>query len=136
MRHAASRIGGRALPGERVLLVEDDPLIREIMSEALEEAGFAVTAAETGDIAATLLAHEPFGLLLTDIQMPGHLDGVALALHARELAPDMPVIYVTGRPDALRGLSRLGPRDAFIRKPYGPGELIGTVRRLLAAGPG
>lgn len=125
-----------ALPQERVLLVEDDPLIREIMAEALVEAGFDVTSAESGDAAAIILAADHFDLLMTDVQMPGQLNGVTLASHARELDAALPVIFVTGRPDALLGISRLGPRDAFIRKPYGPGELVATARRLLGLAAG
>ena len=116
---------------KRVLLVEDDMLIRELMLEALEEAGFDVTGAETGDAAAELLARASFDVLLTDIQMPGRLNGVTLAETGRQLHPGLPVIYVTGRPDALSGLGRLGARDVFICKPYGPAEIVRAVRRLL-----
>ena len=118
-----------------MLLVEDDLLIREIMAEALADAGFDVTSAASGDEAALVLGHRRFDLLLTDVQMPGRLDGIGLAAHARERDPDLPVIYVSGRPDALVGVARLGPRDAFIRKPYGPGELVAAAHRLLDLEP-
>lgn len=117
----------------RVLLVEDEPLIRMILSEALADEGFEVLEAASGDEAAGLAERAGFDLLLTDIQMPGRLDGVALARHLLQSRPDLPVIYVTGRPESLDRIERRH-RDAYIRKPYSPSEVIAVVRRMLRAG--
>jgi CheY-like chemotaxis protein len=86
-----------------VLLVEDESLIRTIMSEELADAGFDVTSAETGDEALTLLSGlaSGFHVLVTDIHMPGQTDGISLARIVRERYPSVPIIYTTGRPDAL-----------------------------------
>jgi CheY-like chemotaxis protein len=128
--------GDRGLAGRRVLLVEDDWLVRLLMVETLEEAGLDVVQASDGDEAERLIdGADGFDLLLTDVGMPGRLDGIGLAEHARERHPSLPVVYVTGRPDLMLGRTRLGPHDAFLPKPYGPFEVLAAVRRLLALPP-
>ena len=120
------------LPQARILLVEDEFLIRLILSEALAEAGYEVSEAETGDEAVEMIeAQSEFDVLVTDIQMPGSTDGIALASMVRARHPGIPVVYMTGRPDVMRGAGRLGNREAFIRKPYGPAEVLSTIERLL-----
>lgn len=120
------------LAGKRVLVVEDEELIRLILAETLEEHGFQVVKAGTGDEAARLLAGQGgFDLVITDVQMPGTLDGVAVGRLARRHRADIPVLYVTGRPDSLAGAGPLGPREALLRKPYGPSAILATVERLL-----
>jgi DNA-binding response OmpR family regulator len=116
----------------RLLLVEDEFLIRLTLAEALADAGYEVMEAETADEALTLLqADDSIRLLLTDIQLPGRLDGLELVARARDGRPSLPVIYMTGRPDAMT--QHLGsPWDAFIAKPYLPSEVTATVRRLTA----
>ncbi len=118
----------------RVLLVEDERLIRLVLVELLTDAGLRVTAAGTGDDAAALIdGPDGFDLVLTDMQMPGGLDGTAVARHARRRHPGICVIYMTGRPEVLRGVGALGPRDAVLPKPFAPSELLPVIRRLLAA---
>jgi DNA-binding response OmpR family regulator len=118
------------MPNSRVLIVEDEFLIRLTLAEALSDEGFEVMEAATGDEAlVTLLAERP-DLLLTDIQLPGRMDGLALARRARENAPEMPVIFMTGRPDSMGTTSPAG-RNVFIAKPYLPSEVCATARRLL-----
>jgi len=122
------------LPQARILLVEDEFLIRLILSEALVEAGYDVSEAETGDEAMDMIeTQEGFDMLVTDIQMPGATDGIALAAVIRARYPGIPVVYMTGRPDVMRGAGRLSTREAFIRKPYGPAEVLSTIERLLVA---
>lgn len=122
------------MPYARILLVEDEFLIRLILSEALAEAGYHVHEAENGDEAAELIESQTrFDLLVTDIQMPGATDGIALAELIRARHPGIPVVYMTGRPDVMRGAGCLGKREAFIRKPYGPAEVLSTIQRLLVA---
>ena len=116
-----------------ILLVEDEFLIRLILAEELTEAGFAVHAAEDGEHAMGLIEAWPdaFSLLVTDIHMPGSLDGIEVARRLRERCPDVPVIYMTGRPDVLDGAGRPGGRDMLMPKPFAPSELLAVVRRLL-----
>ena len=116
----------------RILLVEDEALIRVIVAESLADAGYEVVQAENGE-AAVLLLNDigQLDVLLTDIQMPGSIDGNAVALAAKERHPGLPVIYVTGRPDTLH--NSMSRSDAFIRKPFGPNEVLTLIRTLLAA---
>jgi len=116
-----------------VLLVEDEWLIRTIMSEELVDAGFDVTSVETGDEALTLLdgLKAGFCVLVTDIHMPGHTDGISLARIVRERFPSVPIIYTTGRPDALDRAGLPGGRISALVKPYKPSRLIEAVRSAL-----
>jgi CheY-like chemotaxis protein len=117
----------------RILLVEDEPLIRMIMAEALEDEGLTVVQAENGDIAADLIdGPNGYDALLTDIHMPGKRDGVAVAAHYRERHPAAPIIYMSGRPDALRRAAPLGPREVLLHKPYAPSDLMRALKRLFA----
>ncbi len=117
-------------PGPKCLIVEDEYLVRLVLAEALSDDGFEVVEAADSDEALTVLQQQPdIDLLLTDIQLPGRLDGVRLARRAREQAPGLPVIYMTGRPDGSLRIDDPG-RDALIAKPYLPSEICATARRL------
>ncbi len=119
--------------GKRVLVVEDEAMVRLILAETLEAEGFEVVEAATGDEAARLIDEaDGFDLVVTDIQMPGKLDGIAVGQWMRTRHADVPVIYVTGRPESMV-TSSLRRRDAFVRKPYGPRDIIAVVSRVLAA---
>ena len=119
----------------RVLLVEDDMLIRTLVVEALEEAGYQVTQAADGDEADSKLDDaDGFNLLLTDLQMPGSLDGIGIARKARERHSDIPIIYMTGRPDMLRRLGPIDSRQAILLKPCPLSQILGAVARLLGGG--
>ena len=119
-----------------ILVVEDEFLIRLIVAEELADAGFAVCEAESGDAAARLIEGdaEDFSLLITDIHMPGSLNGVGLGRLMRSRRPEVPIIYMTGRPDALNAVGRLGGRDVFVPKPFAPSDLLTIARRLLGDG--
>jgi DNA-binding response OmpR family regulator len=117
----------------RILVVEDEFLIRLTLVEALSDAGFAVTEASTGDKALALAKSvDGLALLVTDIQLPGTLDGLALAERLRQMHSALPVIFVTGRPDAARRPS-LDRRELYIAKPYLPSEVCAAARRLIPA---
>ena len=119
-----------------ILLVEDEADIRTMLAEVLADAGHEVAEAETGDAAALLLdADAGFDLLVTDVTMPGLLDGIGLAARFRKRHAARPVLYVTGRPDALRNVTMRPGRDAALFKPYGLLSLVAAVRTMLAAVP-
>ncbi len=119
------------LPPRRILIVEDEFLIRLTLSEVLSDEGYEVLEAETGDDALEILTDIPeISVLLTDIQLPGKLDGRALVAHARQTRPDLPVIFMTGRPDTIAGqLSHAN--EMFVAKPYLPSEICRAVKRML-----
>ncbi len=117
-----------------VLVVEDDLLIRLILVEELQDAGYKVLEAENGDAAvATLRTLEvPLTVLVTDIHMPGSKDGLEVASHVLDAFPHVPVVYTTGRPDVMIGKIALDPKQVLIRKPYVPSQVVEQVRRLTA----
>ncbi len=112
----------------RVLLVEDEFFISEWVAESLSDQGFAVRAVTNAADALRLLKSSPVDVLFTDINLPGSIDGTALARQAREMLPDLPVVYTSGRINYLDPRLRVSG-SLFVAKPYVP-ELIG---RLLAA---
>ncbi len=115
---------------KKLLLVEDEFLIRQTLAEALVEQGFDVIEAGRADDALRVLQAEPeIALLLTDVQLPGDMDGVQLASALRQFVPELPVVFMSGRPDRLESVVD-SPRDAVIIKPYLPSEGCRAARRV------
>lgn len=113
-----------------VLVVEDDALVRTILMEELFEGGFEAEEASTGDQAATKLDDlaQTICAVMTDIDMPGAIDGITLAEMVRTRHPRLPVIFTTGRPDALLRAGSRGESQFLIRKPYGPEDVLARIR--------
>ena len=117
-----------------VLLVEDEGLIRLTLAETLEDAGYTVVSAGTGDEACALLNHQHcFDVLVTDIQMPGSTDGIDVARSFHETHPNRPVVFMTGRPDMLSRVGRLSACEALLRKPFGAAQMLTAIAGLLVA---
>ena len=116
-----------------VLLVEDEPMIREVMAETLQDAGFDVMEATNGDSALKLLNDSPktFTILVTDFHMPGSADGAQDAARMRSLVPNIPVIIATGRPEVLQASWREDLGYYLLKKPYLPSHLVKLVNTLL-----
>lgn len=122
-------------PTQRILVVEDEYLIRLTLTEALGDEGFDVIEASSGDAALPILQEDAtIALLLTDIQMPGALDGRQLAAAARLARPALPVLFMTGRPDAAAGAPG-SALDGYIAKPYRLAEICAAVRALINQSP-
>jgi CheY-like chemotaxis protein len=115
----------------RILVVDDEWIIRALIAQSLRDAGYDVAEAENGDIAALLLDSGQFNVLVTDIHMPGQLDGVALAERVRRQMPNLWVVFVTGRPDVIRRVIDGGLGDAVLSKPFQPEEVVQVVHQLL-----
>jgi len=114
-----------------ILIVEDECLVRLSAAETLRDAGFEVLEAEDAEQALTLVAsHDDIGLLFTDINMPGPLDGIALAWRIRQTQPDIRVVLTSGK---MRPAPGEAPDGAFLAKPYSPRDMTSTVAALLAA---
>lgn len=115
----------------RILIVDDEQSLRDMLSLALGDEGWDVTTASDGDAAAAALQAEPVDVVLSDIRMPG-MDGLDLLAHVVESAPDTDVILMTAHAStdtAIKAL-RLGAYD-YITKPFDLDELKITVRRAL-----
>src|SRR5262249_47337157 len=118
---------------ETVLMVEDEPLVREFTHRTLRDLGYTVLLAANGtDALAIAAAHrEEIHLLLTDVIMP-QLSGKLLAEHLQRTRPNLRVLYISGYTDnTILHQGILEPEVAFLQKPFTPGTLALKVREVL-----
>jgi DNA-binding response OmpR family regulator len=114
----------------RVLLVEDEVLISMMIEDAMVARGFEVyTATNAGD-ALQVLSEAPVDVLFTDINIEGDMDGTALARRARELHPELAVLYASG---TLKGIVDAVPGSTFVPKPYALSEVCAMVAEMASA---
>jgi CheY-like chemotaxis protein len=116
-----------------VLLVEDEALICDLAAEVLAEQGFEVRAVATAmEALRHLMSESQIDILFTDVNLPGGMDGEALAQRARELRPDLPVMYTSGRRISIETLDPV-EGSMFVAKPYNPFEIGPLLEYLVAA---
>jgi len=118
---------------ERILLIEDDARLAEMVSEYLGESGFRVAVAEGGRAGLERIAREPFDALVLDLTLPD-MDGLEVCRELRK-ASDTPVLMLTARgepADCIVGLE-LGADD-YLPKPFQPRELLARLRAILRRG--
>lgn len=113
----------------RILLAEDDQVMREYLTRALERSGYAVTAVDRGTAAIPLLQTEHFDLLLSDIVMP-EMDGIELAQKASELVPDLRVMFITGFAAVTLKAGKSMPQARVLSKPFHLRDLVLEVDRI------
>ncbi|NJD18529.1 MAG: response regulator, partial [Gemmatimonadetes bacterium] len=122
---------------ETILIVEDEPLVRDLSARVLERSGYQVLLATGGHEALGILRNlsAPIDLLVTDLVMPGIM-GHELAARVREALPDLPVLYMSGFADGAL-MDRLAGDDGVVmlQKPFTPERLLQAVRRTLARNP-
>jgi CheY-like chemotaxis protein len=119
---------------ERILLVEDDDLVRDHATQLLESNGYAVTTSPDAPFALDLIrSGAQFDLIFTDLVMPGGMNGYELATAVREICPDIAVLCTSGYADlAVIRTSQLAPDVVFLSKPYRRNELTAKVQEALA----
>lgn len=116
-----------------VLIVEDEPLLRELAVEFVEEAGFvALEAGDADEAVALLKARSDIAVLFTDINMPGSMDGLRLAHAVRDRWPPIKIIVASGRVRLKQ--SDLPPNSAFLEKPYHGKAMIAQLRSMVDPG--
>jgi CheY-like chemotaxis protein len=119
-----------------VLVVEDDQLMQGVVEDALTEGGFETAFASSGEQAVELLSAENpvCRALVTDINLvKNKMDGWAVARHARENKPDIPVVYMTG--DSADDWASQGvPNSILLTKPFAPAQLVTAISQLLNTG--
>jgi CheY-like chemotaxis protein len=114
-----------------VLVVEDEPFLRMVAVDLVEEAGFEPVQAANADQAVRILeARADIRIVFTDIDMPGSMDGMKLAIAIRGRWPPIEVILTSGLYNIETG--ELPPRSVFFRKPYNHNEIIATIQRMAA----
>ncbi|MDQ2879124.1 MAG: response regulator [Pseudomonadota bacterium] len=113
----------------RILLAEDDQVMREYLTRALERSGYAVSAVDRGTAALPLLETERFDLLLSDIVMP-EMDGIELAQKAGEMCPDLRVMFITGFAAVTLKAGKSMPNARVLSKPFHLRDLVLEVDRV------
>jgi CheY-like chemotaxis protein len=140
---AGTRVGGVsrvtsgevvAGPGEGrtpvILLAEDDVLVRFMTAEILRDAGYIVLEAVDASEALSLIGTgHPLDLVVSDVRMPGQMDGAGLTYAIKELRPSLPIVLIS---------SHLEPRmthaaEAFLSKPYSPSDLLKLAEQFVGA---
>jgi CheY-like chemotaxis protein len=112
-----------------ILVVEDEPLVRLFLSDFLDEAGFKVFEAVDADEAMTILQARPdIQAIISDIEMPGSMNGLALARTVQERWPGVGIVITSGR--ARPGPDDLSDKVAFLAKPYLPDTIINVIRQI------
>ncbi|HEY0525086.1 MAG TPA: response regulator [Stellaceae bacterium] len=120
----------------KILAVDDDEAVLDVAVEILRSAGYEVVGVTNACRALEVIAETPeIDLLFTDIVMPGELHGFALAEKARQLRPDLPIVYASGYCDFFDRRSLAAPSGPFIPKPYRPRSLLSEIARALWASP-
>ena len=117
----------------RILLAEDDDVMRQYLARALEKSGYAVTAVDRGTAAIPLLESNSFDLLLTDIVMP-EMDGIELAQRAGVIAPAMRVMFITGFAAVTLKAGKTVPQAKVLSKPFHLRDLVMEVDRMFEIG--
>ena len=119
--------------GARVLVVDDQEEMRDLLAEMLASEGYEPRAVVGGEEALQELEHAPYDLLLTDLNMP-HMDGLALLRRVRERWPSLPVVIITGygSRSTERHVMREGAQG-YISKPCTLQRVIASVSAALAA---
>lgn len=121
----------------RILAVEDEAEVLAILVTVLEKAGYEVVEAASGDQALEIFTRDPdgFDMLLTDIVMPGKLQGTTLSRRLRELAPELPVVFMSGyaSESTIHG-NGLRPEDIRLMKPVQRRDLLAAVFKAVTTG--
>jgi signal transduction histidine kinase len=122
--------GGR---GGRVLVVEDDDLVRDFVVLTLRGLGYDVLEAGDGDAAWEIIAAaDRIDLLCTDIMMPGSMNGFDLARRARQRRPDLRLVYMSGYPDkALESAKPANGNVPYLAKPFRANDLVAGIKRAM-----
>ena len=119
------------MAGEKILIVDDEEMIRDLCSHILALEGYSVTSCSNGAAALEETMRAPADLLITDIKMPG-MDGLELFEKIKKLKPDLVTIFITGHgtlDTAIESLMR--GVEGFVLKPFTQEELLTAVERAV-----
>ena len=127
-------IAPRAGQGETVLVVDDEPTVRMLVSDVLNDLGYTIIKAETGRAGLLLLQSEQrIDLLVTDVGLPGGMNGRQLADAGQAVRPGLKILFITGYAEnALLSHGHLGPSMHVITKPFAMDALAGRIKDIIA----
>jgi len=126
--------GSRPEPDETVLVIDDEPTLRMLMGEVLEDAGYRVLEAPDGNAGLTILQSAArIDLLITDVRLPGILNGREVAKAARVARPTLPVLFITGYAEITAiAEGRLEAGMQVLTKPFTIDALGLKIRQIIA----
>lgn len=123
-------MNAKRVTGPAILVVEDEVLVRELASAALSELGYPVLeAGSAGEALEILQDVDSLQGLLTDIQMPGKLNGVDLAQRVREQFPEAGILVTSGRAAPKAG--EMPSKAKYLPKPWDSEDLLSAMRKVL-----
>jgi DNA-binding NtrC family response regulator len=117
----------------RVLIVEDEVLLRFLTAEALQDSGLEVQEAGSAAEAIEILEADPgaIDLVFSDVRMPGSINGIGLLRWARTNRPALPVILTSAYHSGEEAVRQLGGDEPFIPKPYDPFQVASQIREMV-----
>ena len=116
---------------KKILVVDDDLRLRELLTRYLGEQGFAVKGAESGAMMDKLLLREPYDLIVLDLMMPGE-DGLSICRRLRATEPGQAIIMLTAKGDEIDRIVGLEMgADDYLPKPFNPRELLARIQAVL-----
>ncbi|HEU6454906.1 MAG TPA: response regulator, partial [Roseateles sp.] len=115
--------------GERLLVVDDEADIRRTVAELLQDQGYRVVTAASGEEGLKLLATEPPAMVLLDCSMPG-MSGLEVARRARHAFPALPILFITAYADRVLLASQF-PQHRVLAKPFKSEDLFAAVAERL-----
>ena len=136
MADAAPPEPARAHAGETVMIVDDEPTVRMLVTDVLHAQGYTAIEAKDGPEALRVLQMDArIDLLITDVGLPGGMNGRQLSDAARISRPDLKVLFITGYAEnAIIGNAQLAPRMQLLTKPFVMDELASRIRSMIANG--
>jgi len=120
---------------KRILIVDDEAMVRDVLSEVLADAGYQTVMAPSWDMGETGFAGIGYALVITDIFMPGR-DGLEVIQDVRSKWPGVKILAISGGSaaaspeDAVASATRIGA-DSSLKKPFGPKELVAKVAEMI-----
>jgi two-component system, OmpR family, response regulator len=116
--------------GEKILVVDDEPFITDLLAAALRFEGFTVDVASSGHEALQMARPGLFDLVMLDVMLPD-VDGIEVCRRLREMGSGVPVVFLTARDGTEDKVAGLGMADDYVTKPFSLDELVARVRAVL-----
>jgi DNA-binding response OmpR family regulator len=113
----------------KLLVVDDDAAVLEVLLDVLRDAGFTVTLATSAEDAIAMASGAAPDVLVTDLDLGTGMNGIELAAEARRRWPNLPVVYISGRGWLMHG-HQLDDREVYLPKPFHQNELLGGVQAV------
>jgi len=107
-----------------VLVIEDSALVANVVASMLEELGFSARTAKNAQDGLSIISHKEIDFVISDIELPGAMNGYRFALHLRKDRPEIPVILMTGNDARMADIDR---DFILLRKPFGLDDLSGAI---------